>query len=164
MRYLFFLLLPFLGMSQSDTTDIRFDPEGTFIEFEVDGPWGVFELVDGAAVDSKIWTTDNITFDTCGHWVQDTIVHGPWVLVDSAYDKTVDDYNYYYSELWEYPQTDLLHLVYYPCGYVSDIKRVQFRICDLSGRHEKQFSWMKFRYVPRPVSSYQKTLQKFNKE
>jgi hypothetical protein len=100
-------------------------------------------------------------FDTdCGTWVKDTVTLSDWEVIDTInFDPNASDEWVYTG--WETSTSNWTHLVYCPCGCGDPDYRVRKRI-NRQGIRQKQTEKTSYRYVPEPLSDYDKVMEKIN--
>lgn len=119
-------------------------------------------------------------YTPCGTWVLDKDTLSDWVTIDTLGDKSlslVEQYGsyvqhnsdssitfiplYLYTAHWVYDakRRDVPYannLIYMPCGNDPCFTITQDRIDSMTGIHQRQTEWQRFRYIPYQPTEYEK--------
>jgi hypothetical protein len=94
----------------------------------------------------------------CGTWVKDSVEVTPWQTIDTInYDPSASE-EWVYSN-WVTSPSYLTTLVYCPCGCGDPTYRDCYRI-NLRGIRQRQTEITFYKYVPKPKTGYEKTVEK----
>lgn len=94
----------------------------------------------------------------CGTWVKDSVEVTPWQTIDTINYEPSASEEWVYSN-WVTPTTYLTTLIYCPCGCGDPTYRDRHRI-NLQGIQQRQTEITFYKYVPKPKTDYDKTVEK----
>jgi hypothetical protein len=97
----------------------------------------------------------------CGYWEVDSISTTNWVTEDTInYCDTCND-KWTYSK-WKVINSNVVYLVYCPCGCGYPTEKYQYRINE-RGIRQKRYEITTYKYIPKPKTDYEQKLESIRK-
>ncbi len=147
MKYLLLFLLP-LSMSAHPLTIIDTIPDGFF-------PLGLSIVSYGESELSLPW-------DDCGTWKALPEKLTRWIAIDTV-SMVIDTARNWVHDQEELMVSNMVTLEYAPCGKGTPTRYRQQRICAINGIIQERFRIIRYKYIPKPKSEFEKVIESFKK-